>query len=218
MATQPHPPKTDPFAPRALDAKVLSHVGTGLGLAVLAFAIPCAGVALHGLVTLAHEMGHALFGCYFARPSVPAFDLNFGGGVTMIQDPSPSLRWLILAAHLAAAAFFFRNRAALIFFGVLAGLYALLAFTHAHETVISFMGHGFELVIAGIFLYRGWSGSAVINPLERPLYSACGFFIVLWDVWFSFRLATSATNAIGTSRANSACTGTTSLSWRWTLG
>lgn len=182
----------DPFARRPFDTKVLGHVATGFGIAVAALAIPCVGVALHGLVTLVHEMGHASFGMYYARPSIPAFDLNYGGGITSMQDQSPSIRWLILAAHVGAAVYFHRNKLAMGIFGVLALLYAAFAFTRLHETMISFMGHGFELVIAGIFLYRGFSGRAVINPLERPLYAACGFFILLWDLWFAFRLATSA--------------------------
>ena len=35
------------------------------------------------------------------------------------------------------------------------------------------------------------SGSAVVHAAERPLYAACGFFIVFSDTAFAYRLMTS---------------------------
>ena len=53
------------------------------------------------------------------------------------------------------------------------------------------MGHGTELLIAGIFFYRALSGAAVVHSVERPLYAAIAFFIVFSDINFSYRLMTS---------------------------
>ena len=54
------------------------------------------------------------------------------------------------------------------------------------------MGHGFELLFAIVFLYRAFSGSSIIVPIERPLYAFMGFFIVFIDIRFAHRLMTSA--------------------------
>ncbi len=53
------------------------------------------------------------------------------------------------------------------------------------------MGHGTELVIGGLFIYRALSGRAIIHYVERPLYSVIGFFMVFSNMALSYRLVTS---------------------------
>ncbi len=48
-----------------------------------------------------------------------------------------------------------------------------------------------ELLIAGVFLYRAWSGSQIIRGAERPLYAFLGLYLVLADARFAFRLIAS---------------------------
>ena len=54
--------------------------------------------------------------------------------------------------------------------------------------MITYMGHGSELVFAGVFLYRAISGSSIKLAAERPLYAMVGSFIVLSDMRFAWGL------------------------------
>ncbi len=65
---------------------------------------------------------------------------------------------------------FRRNPFTVVILAVVAVGYSLAAFTSIHEIIGLFMGHGFELIFAAIFLYRAISGSAIILAVERPLY------------------------------------------------
>ena len=81
-----------------------------------------------------------------------------------------------------------RNAPALVAVLVLAGVHAAVALTEAREAVILFMGHGLELLIAGVFLYRAWTGRSILTPTERPLYAGLGLFIVFKDLAFAWGL------------------------------
>jgi len=70
-------------------------------------------------------------------------------------------------------------------------VHLVLTFTRLNEVLILFMGHGTELLIAGIFFYRALSGAAVVHSVERPLYAAIAFFAVFSDLGFGYRLVTS---------------------------
>ena len=71
-------------------------------------------------------------------------------------------------------------------------LHAVSAFTAIHSVLILFMGHGTELVIAGLFIYRAISGRAIIHAAERPLYGIIGFFIAFSDITMAYNLLTNA--------------------------
>jgi len=140
---------------------------------------------------LVHEMGHAIFAWLFGYPSAPAFDLMYGGGVTIHGSRSVVLLSGIYVL-LGALIYVYRRNPWTIAFLVTAGvIHAALAFTPVHDVIILFMGHGTELGIACIFLYRALSGSAVVHSAERPLYAAVGFFILFTDLAFAYRLMTS---------------------------
>ena len=53
------------------------------------------------------------------------------------------------------------------------------------------MGHGSELILSGVFIYRALSGSVIVHPVERPLYAFTGFFIELSNFRFSYQLSMS---------------------------
>ena len=70
-------------------------------------------------------------------------------------------------------------------------LYSAVVFSSLRDVLITTMGHGAELLFAGIFLYRALSGSQVLRSEERPLYAFLGLYIVLADARFAYRLITS---------------------------
>ena len=108
----------------------------------------------------------------------------------MHQQRAMPLVYGVLTLLLTAIIVYRRNLRTV---GVLTGLtclYALSAFTPIHEVLNLFMGHGTELIIAGIFLYRGLSGFAVVHAVERPLYAFLGFFVLFSDLRFAWRLLT----------------------------
>ena len=165
-------------------------LGVGLGLAVVALAVPLIGFVIHVLVVVIHELGHAATAWLLASPALPAFDLAYGGGVSLILDRQPLL---ILAAYAALAYFLIRardDRPALVGWLVAAAGYTLAMFTPLRGLLITGMGHGSELLFAGIFLYRALSGRQVLRAEERPLYAALGLFILMADAQFAMGLMT----------------------------
>lgn len=181
----------DPFAPRRMDQPAWTNLAGGAVFAVLALLIPILSTVFHGFVTLMHEMGHAIAGWILAHPSIPAFDLTYGGGVTAIMDRSIPLLLTFYAILLGLMLHYRRNLATVITLCVLLGLYALLAHTVLGKVAISFFGHGFELIFGAVFLYRALSGSAILNPAERPLYAGLGVFVFLYDIVFAAKLVFS---------------------------
>jgi hypothetical protein len=161
-------------------------------LALVVFLVPFLRFVFHTLITLVHELGHTLVAWAFGIPALPAFDFVYGGGVTLHQGRSTGLTLLIYLA-LAALAYRVReNRGYLIALAVWVCAYTLVAFTPLHEAIEIAMGHGSELIFAGIFLYRALTGDACRVPGERPLYAFCALFILLSDAAFALSLLTSA--------------------------
>lgn len=166
-------------------------LGAGLLITVVVVNIPLLNHIFRTLGVLVHEMGHFIVGWIFAYPSVPAFDLRYGGGVTIHAQRS----FVLLICIYAGMAFLFytyrKNTSTLILLSILFAVHVVCSATAAHEVIILFMGHGTELVIAGIFFYRALSGAAVVHSVERPLYGAISFFLVYHDIRFAYRLMTS---------------------------
>ncbi len=170
----------------------LRALGIGAVLAVVVSALPFARFVFSYLIVLIHELGHALCYWLFGYPAVPAFDFVHGGGITVHQQRSVAL--LVLAwALLGVLVWLYRgNRLAVKVFGALAVLHVLLVLTGLDAWVGLAGGHGFELLFAGIFLYRATTGTAIKTPAERPLYAACGFFLLFQMIAFAGRLVTNA--------------------------
>jgi hypothetical protein len=166
----------------------------GIGLVITAgiLSFPFLSFVFRYLITLVHEIGHAIFGWFFGYPSVPAFDFTYGGGITMHQDRRI---FIVIIVYLLFAALFYlyrKNHLTIFVLVTIAALYTVSAFTSIHSIIILFMGHGTELIFAAIFFYRALSGSSIIINAERPLYAFLGFFILFIDIRFAHRLMTSA--------------------------
>jgi hypothetical protein len=174
-----------------VDSLGWTSFGGGLVAAFLALQFWLTEAALGAMTTLVHEMGHAAFGWLFGYPSIPAFDFSYGGGVTLHQDRVVLLSAAVAAA-LAGGAYALRERAPLrnALIAALA-LYVPLASTRGHEAAILAMGHGGELCFATLALHRALSGRGCKLDAERPLYGLIGWFIVLSDVRFAWRLRAS---------------------------
>lgn len=195
----PSPPRPRPIqfqeiarAPQAVAGRVTpaawKSLGAGLVMAVILLAIPFLRFILSYLGTLIHELGHTLANWFFGYPALPAFDFLYGGGVT-IHFGRSILLTLAICAGLGYLVWFYRKNR--LTAGILAGfivLYGVLVFTSLHQMIITFLGHGTEIVFAGIFLYRALKGSSIRHAVERPLYAAVGFFILFHNVGFAFRL------------------------------
>ncbi|MCL4552510.1 MAG: M50 family metallopeptidase, partial [Candidatus Marsarchaeota archaeon] len=140
--------------PQTLDRTGWMMLLVGPVVALACFAFFWFRWILETFKTLVHEMGHAIFGWLFGYPSFPAFDVIWGGGVTIHTERSTLLCILIYAGFAGLFWVYRKNRGTLIVLTILVLIYSVCAFTSIHSVLILFMGHGTELVIAGLFIYR----------------------------------------------------------------
>jgi hypothetical protein len=176
---------------RHMDKEDWIVIAAGLAITAIVFAVPLLKHIFRTLTTLIHEMGHMIFGWLFGYPSVPAFDLVYGGGVT-VHTARSTLLLLVIYVLFGLAIFWLRkNVTAVVILVSLASIHLVFTLTALHELTVLFMGHGTELVIAGIFFYRALSGAAVVHYVERPLYAAIAFFLLFSDIGFAYGLMTS---------------------------
>jgi hypothetical protein len=177
--------------PGRFDTTVKKTVLVGTILAAVVTALPFARFVFGYMGILIHEFGHAVAAWAFGYPAIPAFNFQHGGGVTSIDDR----QWPLLLLWIGALGWLLwryrLHRPSWPLLALPSALYLALAFTRVHEIVITFMGHGMELTIAGVFFYRALSGSAVKVALERPLYAFLGLFLVTHEMGFAWGLATS---------------------------
>lgn len=163
-------------------------VTIGFPVALVLYLWDWTRVVLYALSVIVHELGHALFAWLAGRGSIPRFDFEYGGGVA----PTTTQLWFFLPIYVAFWGYLGwrlrHNRKARIVLPILVILQAVYAFTAVHEVVFLFMGHGFELVIAGVFLYRGLTADAVRHPAEQPLYAALGWFMWMVSLVFAWQL------------------------------
>lgn len=177
--------------PRGLDRDAWTSLAIGAALAGVALAVPLIGVVAEVLKTVIHEMGHTATAWIFGCPAVPSFDLTYGGGVSLAGAQQPLL---LVAIHAVFAYLIWRerdDRPRLVVMLAVLGIYSVAAFSPLRELLILAMGHGMELVIAGIFVYRAMSGSQILRGEERPLYAFLGLYLILSDALFAGGLIAS---------------------------
>ena len=178
--------------PNELDARGWRAAAIGSALAVATLLMPFLQMLIQYMVVLIHELGHAAAGWAFGFPSIPAFDFLFGGGVTSHGARAP---WLVALVVIAWTAGVWQVREHALLWraglGVL-GIYGLALITGADDVLIIAMGHGAELLFAGLFFGRALTGVGCKVAAERPLYAWIAVYIVLFDLRFAWRLATSA--------------------------
>ncbi|MBI5252286.1 MAG: hypothetical protein HY912_22555 [Desulfomonile tiedjei] len=177
--------------PRSLDRDGWIMLAVGPVIALVSFLFFWVKWTFSVLEILVHEMGHAIFGWVFGYPSLPAFDLIWGGGVTVHVDRSTALLLLVYALLAGLIVMYRRNAAAVAMIFAVIAVHLFCTFTKYHSLLIVAMGHGTELLIGGLFIYRALSGRAIIHYVERPLYSVIGFFMVFSNMALSYRLLTS---------------------------
>jgi hypothetical protein len=157
----------------------------GVCLTVLVFSSWQINFLLSYFVVLIHELGHSAISWLFGFPAIPAFDFIHGGGMS-VWSPE---RWFVLVwlVYVGFGWLFYRYRhnsltCQCLWATVL--LYSLCAFTPLHTALRILMGHGFELIFAGIFGYRGLSGFACRHAIERPLYLMLSLFTIMYELRF----------------------------------
>ncbi len=189
----PNRPSSPSASRQPLDSKALEAAIAGLVLAMLMLLSQQVTFIFSYFITLVHELGHAFTAWSFGYPAIPAFDFLYGGGLTVNLSRLPLLVTLLYAA-LAFLVYRYRhNPLTLKLLLVFIGLYTCTAFTPLHSILQIAMGHGFELLFAGIFLYRGLSGYGCRYSIERPLYAMLAFFTTFRGINFSWRLLVDRT-------------------------
>jgi len=165
-------------------------LGIGLGSAVALFWIPPARFIFSALVTLFHELGHAVMGWLMGYPSLPAFDLVYGGGLTShgeFQRPVV----IAIACGLAYCAWRARrHHAAVVLLGILFLVWVLFVSREwRRELAFASAGHLGELTLATIFLYKAMFEEGWRRPeVERPLAALVAFFVQINSIAFTLKL------------------------------
>ena len=181
---RPRPPRKRAASHR--DAWISFAIG--FALALIALVIRLSGFVADVLMTVIHELGHVATAWILGSPALPSFDLTYGGGVSYTFGRQPILVFLVYAA-LAFLAYRMRDaRTVLAIMAAIVGLYSVAVFSPLRDVLITAMGHGTELLLAGVFLYRAFSGSQILRSQERPLYAFLGLYIILADARFACRL------------------------------
>ncbi len=166
-------------------------LGIGLALGIATQFVPILQVLIHYMVVLVHELGHAGAGWVFGFPSIPAFDFQYGGGVTSHMSRSNLLAGAVFVGLAGLAIGQREIPKQSMGFGFAAAFYAASIWMGWDQILILAMGHGLELIFAGLFVYRAATGSGCRLEAERPLYGWLGFHIVFHDLAFAWGLASS---------------------------
>jgi hypothetical protein len=173
----------------SVEAKIL---GFGFIAAVLAYAFPLTRFVLSAMVTLFHELGHAVAGWLMGYPSLPAFDFVYGGGLTHHGQFRLSIA-LAIAALFAYLIWLFReNRVTAATIAVLFLVWLVFVTREwRRELIFASAGHAFEFILSGAFFYMALSGTGWRNPdVERPLGAFIAFFVQIHAMVFAWKLAT----------------------------
>ena len=178
------------------DSRDFWHIDRGGWIALIgglacAF-LPFFWVKFHWIMSylkiLIHELGHSLIAWSFGYPGVPTFNLQHGGGVARHGPQAP---WLLVVLGIVFCLFIinnYKNVRVMILSGAGFLVYLLCIFTPLHKMLELYMGHGLEIVIAGVFLFRAASNWAVYHAAERCLYGFAGFYLIFENIIFSFQL------------------------------
>jgi hypothetical protein len=139
------------------------------------------GIVKNGLgmlSTLAHEVGHTLFFWLFGYIALPAFDFNYGGGVTITLSSQSHLIQILLIALCGYGIFLIRDYKRLFFSLLTITTFIFIAgFFEFHKVIYLFMGHGFEALIGSFFLLRALFNIAPRGKAERFLNMTLGIYL-----------------------------------------
>jgi hypothetical protein len=173
-----------------IGASELKILGFGLVAAIVVYAVPFTRFVFSAIITLFHELGHAVAGWLLGYPSLPAFDFVYGGGFTHMGSFHVSIA-LAIAAGFAYLAWLFRaNKTSVVIIAVLFGVWLVFVTREwRREIVFASAGHAAEFILAGMMFYKALSGSGWRNPeVERPLGAFIAFFVQIHSTLFAWRL------------------------------
>jgi len=161
-------------------------IGIGLLLALILRSFAILRILFYGFQVIVHELGHAIAYWLFGYPAIPAVNILYGGGITISLGQSP----LVLGLIYGCFAFFlyrfrYSRRRFILLLGVV-GIYTFFLLTPLSKILMTFMGHGMELIAIVICLYFAIGGYFCRLDIERPLYAMLGFFLLFSD-WENFR-------------------------------
>jgi hypothetical protein len=155
----------------------------GLGLAGLLTFFPFVTFILSPLVTLSHELGHTVVLWLFGFPAIPAFDFANGGGVTMSDlERAPQIVWAWGIGVLILGWKQRERKGVLALLAVAAVIYIWMYNSTRETLAITLGGHGGEVALGSLFLYRALTGWGCKLELERPLYAFVGFMVLFAGV------------------------------------
>jgi len=172
----------------------LKILGFGLMAAILVYALPFTRFVFSTLVTLFHEFGHAVAGWLMGYPSLPAFDLMYGGGLTHHGEFNRPIA-IALALGFCYLLWLFReNRKSMALIGAVFLLWLFFVSREwRRELLFASAGHLGEFILAGILFYKALSGSGWRAPtFERPLGAFVAFFVQIHSTLFAWRLLRDA--------------------------
>jgi len=144
---------------------------------VVAWLLPFVHFIFSTFGVLCHEIGHTVIALATGHLAIPSFDLLHGGGVTAIFDRSMWLVALDLAIPCLIAYRYRQVRTILIACAALVAVLVLLMLTGWDVPLGVEMGHGGQLVAAGICLYQALAGTNVVSPAERWIYGLLGWSV-----------------------------------------
>ncbi len=162
----------------------------GLTSAIVLFAVPPTRFICSALVTLFHEFGHAVMGWLMGYPSLPAFDLVYGGGLTSHGEFRLSIVIAIACAFAYCGWRIRTNRVAVVILGILFLIWVLFVSREwRRELAFASAGHLGELILATIFLYKalfdeGWRWPQA----ERPAAAFVAAFVQINSIAFCLKL------------------------------
>lgn len=162
----------------------------GFVSAVIVYVLPFTRFIFSALVTLFHEFGHAVAGWLLGYPSLPAFDLMYGGGFTHQGEFKLPIA-LLVAGLFAYIAYLNRdNRKGLLIVGAIFLVWLLFVTREwRRELVIASAGHLSEFILAGVMLYKAITGEGWRNPdVERPAAAFVAFFVQIHSTHFAWKL------------------------------
>src|SRR4051812_14020388 len=139
----------DEVADGHVSAYELKIIGGGLAAAIIAHVIPLTRGLFTALVTLVHELGHAIVAWTVGHPALPAFDFVYGGGFTNYGEFRTSLAVLIAGGLGYLAWLFRRNPRTLALIAVVFVVWLIAVSSEwRRETVIAAGGHVSEAIFA----------------------------------------------------------------------
>ena len=142
---------------------------------LIAWLLPLLHLISFTFGVLCHEIGHAVVALATGHLAIPSFDLLHGGGVTLIFDRSWWLAVLDLALPSMLAYRYRQSRWILSAAVALSALLLMLMLTGWDVPLGLEMGHGGQLVAAGICLYLALAGTT--RPVDRWLYGLLGWSV-----------------------------------------